>query len=149
MAKIPAHDADGVILDQDELDLYLNPQPTKASNLDAHGREIPDPTPMAPPVGYNRQPSLSEQIRAMVRSERLAQEVAAAGYETFEEADDFDVGDDFEPSSPYEGNFDPIPAADRDILMGRSPPPESPPASLTEPPAPPAPVPPSDGPKAS
>lgn len=66
------------------------------------GFEIPDPTPMAPPIGYKRQPSLAEQIREMVRSEKLAQEAAAAGAETFEEADDFDVEDDEFPASPYE-----------------------------------------------
>lgn len=70
------------------------------------GREIPDPTPMAPPVGFKPAPSLADQIREMVRSERLAREVAEAGYETFEEADDFDVGDDFDPSTPYEESFD-------------------------------------------
>lgn len=83
---------------------------------DDRGREIPSPLPMAPPVGFVRQPSLSEQIRAMVRSEKLRQEAEAAGAETFEEADDFDIGDDFEPSSPYEANFDPMTPAERAAL---------------------------------
>ncbi|UIB81459.1 hypothetical protein [Flyfo microvirus Tbat2_151] len=61
---------------------------------------------MAPPVGYKRQPSLADQIREMVRSERLAMEAENAGYETFEEADDFDVGDDYDPQTPYENEFD-------------------------------------------
>lgn len=80
---------------------------TKAG-LDEHGREIADPTPIAPPIGYNKQPSMMENIRNMIRSERLRQEVEAAGAETFEEADDFDVGEDFDPTSPYEENFDPV-----------------------------------------
>lgn len=75
--------------------------------LDEHGHERPDPTPVAPPVGHNRQPSLAEQIRSMVVSERLKQEAAAAGAETFEEADDFEVGDDYDPTSPYEEVFEP------------------------------------------
>lgn len=70
-------------------------------------KEHLDPTPIAPPVGYRKSPSLREQIREMVRSERLAQELAASGYETFEEADDFDVDDDEDPNSPYEVHFDP------------------------------------------
>lgn len=74
------------------------------------GYEVPDPTPMAPPVGYRAQPSLRDQIREMVRSEKLALEAEAAGFETFDEADDFDVGDDFDPTSPYEEVFDPTPA---------------------------------------
>lgn len=81
----------------------------KGRMMDEEGREIPDPTPIAPPLGYRKQPTLAEQIRQMIRSERMAQEAAAAGYETFEEADDFEVGDDFDPSSPYEHDFDPTP----------------------------------------
>lgn len=80
---------------------------------DERGAEILDPTPVAPPIGYKRQPSMVEHIAAMVRSERLRQEAEAAGAETWEEADDFDVGDDYDPGSPYEGDFDPI---DQDAL---------------------------------
>lgn len=68
--------------------------------------EQPDPTPMAPPLGFKRRPSLADQIREMVRNERLQRELDEAGYETFEEADDFDVGDDFDPTSAYEEHFD-------------------------------------------
>lgn len=78
--------------------------------LDERGREMPSPLPIAPPVGYKKSPSIAEQIRAMVISEKLKEEARAAGKETFEEADDFDVDDDFDPSSPYEANFD-IPAS--------------------------------------
>lgn len=75
--------------------------------LNPKGQEVLDPTPVAPPVGYNRQRPLAEQIRDMVRSERLAQEVQNAGFETFEEADDFDIPDDpIDPNTPYEGDFD-------------------------------------------
>lgn len=76
--------------------------------LNDRGIETPDPTPMAPPLGYNKQPSMMENIRNLVRSEALRQAAEAAGAETFDEADDFDVGDDFEPASPYEEVFDPI-----------------------------------------
>lgn len=75
--------------------------------LDELGREIPDPTPMEPPLGYIKQPSLQDQIRMMVLSEKLRLEVESAGAETFEEADDFDVGDDYDPHSPWENEFDP------------------------------------------
>lgn len=78
--------------------------------LDKEGREVPDPIPMAPPIGYKRQPSLTERIRDMVRSEHLRIAALEAGQETFEEADDFEVGDDFDPNSPYEEVFDPVDA---------------------------------------
>lgn len=84
--------------------------------LDQFGRETPDPVPMAPPLGYNRQPSLTEKIRAMVRSEHVRLAAMQAGMETFEEADDFEVGDDLDPSTPYEEVFDPVDAAARQEL---------------------------------
>lgn len=66
-----------------------------------------DPTPLAPPVGFIRHPSLAEQIRDMVRSERLAHDLDAQGVESFEESDDFEIPDDpRDPATPYEENFD-------------------------------------------
>ena len=65
--------------------------------LNELGEETPDPTVLEPPVGFIQQPPLREQIRQMVLSERLRQEAEAAGQETFEEADDFDVADDEDP----------------------------------------------------
>lgn len=70
-------------------------------------KEYPDPTPVEMAVKFRRPPTLQEQIRQMVRSERLAQEAQRMGADTFEEFDDFDVGDDFDPTSPYETVFDP------------------------------------------
>lgn len=81
-----------------------------SATLNGDGHEVVDSVPMAPPVGYEKQPSVTDRIRAMVQSELLRREAAEAGVETFEEADDFDVGDDIDPSTPYEENFDPPPA---------------------------------------
>lgn len=88
---------------------------------DQYGREIPDSEPMQPPIGYNRQPSLSEQMRAMIVSHQLAREAAEAGMETFEEADDFEIGDDFEEErhSPYEANFDPMTPEEKAALASQ------------------------------
>lgn len=65
------------------------------------GEEILDPTPVAMPVGFHRPPSLAEQVRRLVRTE-FSRQAAALGEETFEEADDFDCGDDPELKSKYE-----------------------------------------------
>lgn len=63
--------------------------------------EIPDPVPVAKPVGWQAPPSLQEQIRRLIRTE-MSMRAAAEGRETFEEADDFDVPDeDPDPVSPY------------------------------------------------
>lgn len=90
-----------------QLDLIQHIQ--SKARIDELGREIGDPTPLAIPIKHRREETQDERIKRLVRSERLAQEAANAGFETFEEADDFDVGDDFDPTSPYEEVFDPRP----------------------------------------
>lgn len=76
---------------------------------DDQGREIGDPTPMQPPLGYVKTPSLSEQIQQQVRIaliKRLEDEMEP---ETEDEADDFIVPDEdgFEPSSLHENDHIP------------------------------------------
>lgn len=87
-------------------------QKAQVSKYDESGGELMDPTPIAPPLGYKKSPTIAEQIRTMIQGERLRQEAEAAGYESFEEADDFEVGDDFDPRSPYEEVFEPMPEDD-------------------------------------
>ncbi|MEM2002569.1 MAG: hypothetical protein QXT77_08000 [Candidatus Methanomethylicaceae archaeon] len=92
------------------------------TKLDERGREVVSSVPVAPPVGYQRQPSMVEIIRAQIRSERLAMEAAAAGYETFEEADDFEIEGEFDPmdeTTPYEAVFEP-PAAPNVVPISAS-----------------------------
>jgi len=72
---------------------------------DKDGAEVLDPVPMQPPLGYKRAPSLSEQIRQQVIAAKLDE--LANMEETEDEADDFEVGDDFEPLSPYENDHIP------------------------------------------
>lgn len=68
------------------------------------GLEVMDPMPKQPPLGYKKTPSLAEQILQQVRLQRLED---AKLHETEEEADDFEVGEDFEPLSPYENDHMP------------------------------------------
>lgn len=75
--------------------------------LDADGNEVLDRTPIAIPAGFKRPESLQEQIQRCVRHS-LSEMSAAAGGETFEEADDFEVDDEVDPASPYETFFDPV-----------------------------------------
>lgn len=112
----------------------------KGKPLTPLGQEVPDPTPIAPPIGYQRSKPLAEQIREMVRSEQLRRELEGTGAETFEEADDFDVGDDFEdntPETPYEAVFEPPVSPDPPQAPTPAPPPVASPA--TAPAAPTAP----------
>lgn len=91
--------------------------------LTDEGYEIPDPTPMAPPVGYKKQPSMVDNIRAMVRSEMLRREAEAAGFESFEDSEDFGEDDDDRlPTTAYEAVFDPAePAPPSDGPAGTPP----------------------------
>jgi len=90
------------------------------SNLSADGRfELPDPVPMAPPVGYSAPPDLASMIRSMVRAEAFRQAVDKNDFETFEEADDFDIDDDpIDPLTPYEKVFEAPPAKKSEIAVG-------------------------------
>lgn len=66
------------------------------------GEELPDDTPVEMPLKFKRPPTLQEQIKSMVRRE-LSDVASQQGFESFEEADDFDVDDGEElPPSNYE-----------------------------------------------
>lgn len=70
------------------------------------GEELMDDKPAAIPIGFRHPPSLDERIRAMVRSSQMAAYAESQGKESFEDADDFDVGDDLDLSTPYERDHD-------------------------------------------
>lgn len=75
----PVYDSDGV-------------QASSAIGLD--GLEYPDPTPMAPPVGFDAPPDLMTMIRTMVKNELFTQGADREQFDSFEEAGDFDIEDD-------------------------------------------------------
>lgn len=135
---------------QIDLEAYL--AKLKSRGLGPDGRQVPDPTPLAPPIGYKKQPSMVEIVREMVRSERLKQEAEASGHESFEDSEDFDVGDDPDLlHSPWENDFDPplneLIKAGREALAKK----KAPEANVrgVEGGDPPPPVPPKDEPKGS
>lgn len=65
-----------------------------------------DSTPVAMPVKFHRPPTLQEQMQAFTRRQ-LNGYAKHQGKETFEEANDFDTGDDDDiPRSPHEIEFD-------------------------------------------
>lgn len=80
----------------------------RAPTHDEFGRELPDPVPLAPPVGFVQQESMFDVMRDMIRSEHLKAYALAEGNETLDESMDFDVEDDMFPQSGYEGDFDPL-----------------------------------------
>lgn len=74
----------------------------------APGRETPDPTPVALPLGYSHPESTEQIVMRLLRSEQLARLAQQQGVETFEEFMDFgdESGDD--PTTPHEEFYDPI-----------------------------------------
>jgi hypothetical protein len=91
--KEPAHDPDtGEVFEEE--------YPVGYVGLDANGHEILDDTPVSLPTRFLRPQNLLAQMRAVVEEMNIrAQENQL---ETWEEANDFDIGDDFEPSSSWE-----------------------------------------------
>lgn len=76
----------------------------KKNRFDAFGHEILNPTPMQPPLGYKRAPSLVEQIREQIRAHKHLEDNEP---ETEEEADDFEIEDDPQPHSRWENDMIP------------------------------------------
>lgn len=63
----------------------------KTNRFSEDNKEILNPTPMQPPLGYKPTLSLSEQIRMQVRQMKHLDDFEP---ETEEEADDFEIADD-------------------------------------------------------
>lgn len=70
------------------------------ATIDQNGFEILDQRPVAAPVNIYARRSTLADLQQMYRL--AAQHAAETGAETPEEADDFNVGDDFDPSVPFE-----------------------------------------------
>ena len=78
-------------------------------NLNERGQEVLDPRPLAIPVGFQRPPTLQEQIRRLMRYEYdNLRRAGVDDVETPEEAEDFDTGEDLDIRTPYEIDDDPV-----------------------------------------
>lgn len=70
------------------------------------GQEMPDPVPVAPPVGYKPGPTLQDTILHMLKQQALRVAADTADFDSPEEADDFEIEDDpLDPLTPYEAEF--------------------------------------------
>ena len=78
----------------------------KCLKINKDGTEKLCNKPMSVPIGFKQPPTLQQQIKQMIRSEKLQMAAMEAGHETFEESEDFDIGDDYDPTAPYELGFD-------------------------------------------
>lgn len=73
---------------------------------DDEGREVIDPKPLAIPAGFQRPETLAEQVQRLVQRQ-VSEAAMLAGEETWEEANDFDIDEDFDPTTPWETIYDP------------------------------------------
>lgn len=78
-----------------------------AARLDENGHEIPDPTPLGIPSGFKRPETLAAQVQRLVQGS-LSRHAELQGNESWEEANDFNVDDEFDPTTPFEEFFDPV-----------------------------------------
>lgn len=84
---------------------YENPVWAKFKRLFNNGRRIMDDTPIELPVGYVQPLTLEEKMARIMRNQRLMEELDKQGFETFEEADNFDCGED-DDDYEYGNDFD-------------------------------------------
>lgn len=83
---------------------FLGTLTTSMINPANHAKELNNPNPMEVDVSLQRPETIEQRVRRIMSvSARLA-EAQNAKFETPEEADDFDVQDDFDamPNSPFE-----------------------------------------------
>lgn len=84
------------------------------------GREVLNPLPLAPPIGYVQAPTMMQIMEQMLRTKAI---LADEEVDTPEEADDFDIADEFDPRSVYEISM----VEDFPQLPPEAPPPPPPP----------------------
>jgi len=75
--------------------------------FDEFGRELPDPTPVTRKININAKVSTLQEMRRMYHL--IRHEAETQGFDTPEDADDFDIDDEVEPASPFEHDFDNVP----------------------------------------
>jgi hypothetical protein len=77
----------------------------KKQGKDPNKEHISD-KPVAVPLGCSKPESLHKTMQRLFK-QMQDEALANQALESPEDADDFDVGDDFDPQSPYEYDFDP------------------------------------------
>lgn len=75
--------------------------------IDWRGMELGDPVPVEVPAHMKQAPALDALVQQFVRNE-MSRLAAEQEFETFEEADDFEIEDDpVDQLTPYEKVFEP------------------------------------------
>lgn len=97
-----AVDGDGVITKVP----YVNKIWEHFSGRFIDGRRVMDDTPVELPSGYQAPLTLEQKMARIMRDQRILANLEAAGLESFDEADDFDVGDNDDDDYEWENDPD-------------------------------------------
>lgn len=76
-------------------ELFEELKALESAILDEDGNELCNPVPLEVPEGFRRPPTLEEQINRVIRV-RLSRVAEEQAIETFDEANDLDIVDEFE-----------------------------------------------------
>lgn len=95
---------DGEVIDQDTVEFSY----TRKGRHEL-GKEYPDPRPMEAPLGQAPYEDIWVTIKRMVldHAKMQAEKEGDEEFDSEDEANDFDVGDDFDPASPWEEHHEP------------------------------------------
>jgi hypothetical protein len=75
-------------------------KPNWEKGIDSNGKELIDPRPNQLLLDCPKPKPLDEVFAEIFR--KAEARAAEQGYETYEESEDFNIGDDYDPNSPYE-----------------------------------------------
>lgn len=93
-----------VVIELIELGVLDPTQDDTALKMSFHkdGKEYPNPKPMVMKVGFRKPETLAEEVARIMKSSRMMQKIYEEGYETIDDASDFEMDDDLPPLTPYE-----------------------------------------------
>lgn len=78
----------------------------KCGYTEGYKEEIVDSTPVDAMLHRAKPETLQQMVARLVVNSQMQRELQNAGFETFEEANDFDVHDEFmDPETPYEALY--------------------------------------------
>lgn len=105
---VPGHPAGDFIEEYCTKPSYDEDGVQSSAGIGLDGKEYGDPTPMEPPAGVNAPPDLMQLIKTMVHNETFNRRLDEEGFDTFEEAGDYDMPEDHpDPLTPHEALFYP------------------------------------------
>lgn len=80
-------------------------EPKIMASYNEKHEEVLDSRPVDAMLSRKKPETLQQMVARLVRNNEMQRDLSQNGFETFDEANDFDCGDDYDPTSPYEEQF--------------------------------------------